>query len=79
MLRDSGLHAALPMGALAVLGAILEHVAVGMALGLLAAALVTWRWPVPDDAVPAHDTWDDGVDDGHGPAHRSRDGRNGGD
>lgn len=45
MLRDTGLHAALAMAVLVVIGAIAEHIAIGAAAGLLAAALVTHRWP----------------------------------
>ncbi len=45
MLRDTGLHAALAMAAIVLLGAILDNVPVGAAMGLLAAALVTRRWP----------------------------------
>lgn len=45
MFRDSGLHAALALAVATVIGAILDHVGVGAAVGLLLAAVVTSRWP----------------------------------
>ncbi|MBY5162203.1 hypothetical protein [Salsipaludibacter albus] len=45
MLRETGLHAALVMAAIVLVGTILDNVAVGAAVGLLAAALVTRQWP----------------------------------
>ncbi len=45
MLRDTGLHAALALGVATVIGAIAQHIAIGAAIGLLLAALVTARWP----------------------------------
>jgi hypothetical protein len=62
MVRDSGLHAALAMAVLTVIGAILEHIAIGVALGLLAAAVVTWRWPAREAVhvdAEDHPTGDD--------------------
>lgn len=45
MLRETGLHAALALAVAVLLGAIFDNVPVGAAIGLLAAALVTRRWP----------------------------------
>ncbi len=59
MLRETGLHAALALGIPTVIGAIAEHIAIGAALGLLLAALVTVRWP---------SVHDESVGDGHGDA-----------
>lgn len=59
MLRETGLHAALTLGVAVLVGEIADHIAIGAAVGLVLAALVTARWPSrPDEPVG----------DGHGDA-----------
>lgn len=55
MLRETGLHAGLALGLGMLIGAITQFVALGAAVGLLAAALVTHRWP-PTAPVAARAT-----------------------
>ncbi len=59
MLRDTGLHAALVLGLALLVGEITGFIAIGGAIGLLGAAVVTHRWPPRDRPVPG-EVHDDG-------------------